>query len=335
MQRRLLMGLTFFVFASTFSCISIYAEKVAAQDIRNCSSFATQEEAQAELNRDPSDPNGLDGDNDGSACEDLPSGGNVETDPGSGSCPGARELMNESAGGPGTTSKTFDTFATNSPSFLVTVSTTATPNADLFPGVSVGIYDDSVSGDESEIAGPSVDAGDTKSFLIKEGTGVYYIIAVATDTQYTIKVEECTEGGTPTTSGTTTSPTTTSTTSSTTAGTTTGATGTTTGAGTTGTTTAGTTTAGGDTTTGDGRSQEMVTLCHQGRKTITVIAATVRDAHLAHGDSLGRCERVSVVNELNPRRQLPETGGPAILGLAVGLLLIGGATTGLLVVRKQ
>ena len=77
-----------------------------------------------------------------SACEELPSGGNVETDPGSGSCPGARELMNESAGGPGITDKTFDTFATNSPSFLVTVSTTATPNADLFPGVSVGIYDD-------------------------------------------------------------------------------------------------------------------------------------------------------------------------------------------------
>lgn len=36
--------------------------------------FATQEEAQAVLDRGPSDPNGLDADNDGIACEDLPSG---------------------------------------------------------------------------------------------------------------------------------------------------------------------------------------------------------------------------------------------------------------------
>src|SRR5215217_4139821 len=104
--------------------------------------------------------------------------------------------------------------------------------------MTLGIYDDSQTGDNAEIAGPSIDAGESRSFLISEGTGVYSIIAVASDTAYTIKVEECTEGGTPTTTGTTTSPTTTSTTGSTTAGTT-GATGTTTGASTTGTTTAG------------------------------------------------------------------------------------------------
>jgi LPXTG-motif cell wall-anchored protein len=41
----------------------------------DCEDFATQEEAQAEFNQDPSDPNGLDADNDGLACEDsLPSG---------------------------------------------------------------------------------------------------------------------------------------------------------------------------------------------------------------------------------------------------------------------
>ncbi len=42
----------------------------------NCSNFTYQEDAQALYNQDPSDPNGLDGDdNDGFACESLPSRG--------------------------------------------------------------------------------------------------------------------------------------------------------------------------------------------------------------------------------------------------------------------
>ncbi len=54
----------------------LVAAPAFAQDDLNCSDFATQEEAQAEFDADTSDPNGLDGDNDGLACEDsLPSGG--------------------------------------------------------------------------------------------------------------------------------------------------------------------------------------------------------------------------------------------------------------------
>ena len=40
----------------------------------DCANFATQEEAQAEYNRDRSDPNRLDADNDGIACEELEDG---------------------------------------------------------------------------------------------------------------------------------------------------------------------------------------------------------------------------------------------------------------------
>ena len=40
----------------------------------DCSDFATQEDAQATLDADPSDPNGLDAEGDGMACESLPSG---------------------------------------------------------------------------------------------------------------------------------------------------------------------------------------------------------------------------------------------------------------------
>lgn len=40
----------------------------------NCGDFDTQEEAQEVYEQDPSDPHGLDGDNDGEACETLPGG---------------------------------------------------------------------------------------------------------------------------------------------------------------------------------------------------------------------------------------------------------------------
>lgn len=46
-----------------------------AQADQDCIDFATQPEAQAVLDQDPSDPNGLDADGDGVACEELPSGG--------------------------------------------------------------------------------------------------------------------------------------------------------------------------------------------------------------------------------------------------------------------
>jgi hypothetical protein len=58
---------------------------LAAPD-RNCPDFATQAEAQAVLDADRSDPNRLDDDNDGIACETLSGGrssggGQVSTNP--------------------------------------------------------------------------------------------------------------------------------------------------------------------------------------------------------------------------------------------------------------
>jgi micrococcal nuclease len=44
---------------------------------RDCADFDSQAEAQEVLEDDPSDPNGLDGDYDGVACEDLPGGNSV------------------------------------------------------------------------------------------------------------------------------------------------------------------------------------------------------------------------------------------------------------------
>jgi micrococcal nuclease len=50
----------------------------------DCGHFATQEEAQRVLKQDPSDPNYLDGDGDGVACEDLPSNNDQPPSAGSG-----------------------------------------------------------------------------------------------------------------------------------------------------------------------------------------------------------------------------------------------------------
>ena len=57
--------------------LSIYLFFIAvgsarAQNDLDCSDFDFQEDAQAELDKDRSDPNNLDADNDGIACENLP-----------------------------------------------------------------------------------------------------------------------------------------------------------------------------------------------------------------------------------------------------------------------
>jgi hypothetical protein len=55
-------------------------ELVQSQADLNCADFASQAEAQAEFDSDTTDPNGLDADGDGEACEEL--GGGSEAAPG-------------------------------------------------------------------------------------------------------------------------------------------------------------------------------------------------------------------------------------------------------------
>ncbi|MCI0849936.1 MAG: excalibur calcium-binding domain-containing protein, partial [Chloroflexi bacterium] len=64
---------TFLIVLALAAGLVATAQMASAQDIYNCDDFTYQEEAQDVLDADPSDPNGLDGDNDGIACEALPS----------------------------------------------------------------------------------------------------------------------------------------------------------------------------------------------------------------------------------------------------------------------
>jgi hypothetical protein len=51
----------------------LLAQEASAQDLKNCDDFPSQEAAQKELRRDPTDPHRLDGnDDDGRACENNP-----------------------------------------------------------------------------------------------------------------------------------------------------------------------------------------------------------------------------------------------------------------------
>ena len=70
-----ILGAVFFALA----LLGLPASPALAQtDLYDCPDFTYQEQAQAIYNQDPSDPYNLDGDNDGIACEDLPSRGATE-----------------------------------------------------------------------------------------------------------------------------------------------------------------------------------------------------------------------------------------------------------------
>jgi hypothetical protein len=65
------------VIAATMLVVGMFTvpSEAQAQEQFDCASFGSQAEAQAELDRDPSDPSNLDADDDGEACEEFDYGG--------------------------------------------------------------------------------------------------------------------------------------------------------------------------------------------------------------------------------------------------------------------
>lgn len=68
--------------AAAVAGLALAAPAAAQAPDLDCSDFATQGEAQAQLEKDPTDPHGLDADGDGIACESLPAGGAPAEDDG-------------------------------------------------------------------------------------------------------------------------------------------------------------------------------------------------------------------------------------------------------------
>jgi hypothetical protein len=78
-RNAVLVGLLLVAIALCFGS-GIYgfgSSKAQAQDL-NCSDFGTKQQAQDELEADPSDPNNLDADDDGEACEEGVGGGTTQ-----------------------------------------------------------------------------------------------------------------------------------------------------------------------------------------------------------------------------------------------------------------
>ncbi len=106
----------------------VLAPAALAQDDLNCDDFATQAQAQAELNINPSDPNNLDANNNGVACEDsgLPAGTSSVTPS---STTSASASTSPSASSSATSSATSSASASSTASATTTASASASASA--------------------------------------------------------------------------------------------------------------------------------------------------------------------------------------------------------------
>jgi hypothetical protein len=164
-----------------------------AQDQYDCKDFSSQKEAQAELDRDPSDPNHLDADNDGMACDTYPyQDGGESTTPAEGQytpgqapgpdaeCPGAKVVGTVTGDG----DKQSAVFGIRGSSFRITTSIAGNPRFLFF---SVDVKKDG-GGYVTSIGRQSPG---TDSSIVNAGPGNFFLDILAANTHYTITVEDC------------------------------------------------------------------------------------------------------------------------------------------------
>ena len=200
----LLIGMLVF-----FSALS--AAPAFAKDTRNCDDFASQEDAQAELNGDSDDPNNLDADGDEQACEDFDYGDDQYADDQDGgddqgtdddqyaddeasddnekdgNCENAQEV-DTFEGSPGEDFVT-DPFRITSEQFRVSFDNDETG----FVFADIEILDDDDKLVDSFITGGE---GQQDSLIVNGGPGDFVLDVTAdTDDPFTVSVESCGDTG--------------------------------------------------------------------------------------------------------------------------------------------
>ena len=183
------------VIACWVICMPLLAGPAAAQDQYNCEDFDSQKEAQAELDRDPSDPSNLDADNDGMACDTYPyddtGGGPTEDQYGGGA--GCENAVTLATLGP-TVSDDKRDFQTTTDKFIVTYDVDFKSDDPL----DYRNFDVDITDRFGLVEFDSAVRDTQKTFVVVEAPGRFSVETDVTPNNgatYTVTVEEC--SGTP------------------------------------------------------------------------------------------------------------------------------------------
>ena len=130
---------------------------LAQEDQYDCPSFGSQESAQAELERDPRDPNNLDPDGNGQACEDYDYGSTNSASPSSSASPATTSSPESTTGGSQSSpSPTSDSSPTSSasPTSDASPSSSASPSSDASASPQAETQDDDLMRSGGPDGGP-------------------------------------------------------------------------------------------------------------------------------------------------------------------------------------
>jgi hypothetical protein len=206
-------------FAFTFAYISFYEDKASAQTDLNCSDFSTQAEAQAELDRDTSDPYNLDADNDGIACEELSSGTGTtgrsttgtttgtgataqQTDTPSNTPQSTRQFSAQQQGdcrvvdtfsGSGETRTDTPLFNIVGPQWRVLYETVNTAPPSIGRGGIFGFFIKDERG--QSLDGVEVRGDNSGIKNVNSDPGQYYIQIISAEVEWSLRVEDCADPG--------------------------------------------------------------------------------------------------------------------------------------------